>query len=328
MASAVDGDLAPFRRLVETPLLVAAGGAADPQAEQFFDIAQSQAAFCHDYPRPFSYADPPAIRRAAFERALASLDPRAFAPFTPGAWVAGGGFESADQCIEWPEDPAAGPPIGAATPLPDVPVMVLSGELDANTPTAAGRRVAARYPRATLIEIPNTGHHIIEESKCAAGVLVRFIRTLTAKPAACDGTSPPLPVAARPPVRAARLPLVRGDGTRVQRRALGLVAATMADLQEQAGVLQYWGAARPLRGGRYAAGKSGIRLARARVVRDASVSGQVVPAPRQLVGKVRLAGRGVANGRLRVRLSSTGRGRAAGALDGVRVDLAFSVRAP
>jgi hypothetical protein len=58
-------------------------------------------------------------------------------------------------------------------------------------------------------------------------------------------------------------------------------------------------------------------------VRDASVTGVLSPTPTGIAGNVRLSGSGVANGRLRVRLAASGRGRASGTLNGQRVDLAF-----
>jgi hypothetical protein len=64
-----------------------------------------------------------------------------------------------------------------------------------------------------------------------------------------------------------------------------------------------------------------------RVVRDASVSGELVPTERSVSGTLRLTGRGVPDGRLRVLLTATGRGRATGTLDGRPVRLGFRSRA-
>ena len=64
------------------------------------------------------------------------------APFGRGA-VLGGSL--AQLCTAWPEGPQALP----AGPLPDVPVLVLSGREDVQAPAEAVARVAARFPRAT-----------------------------------------------------------------------------------------------------------------------------------------------------------------------------------
>ena len=319
-ASALAGDPAPLRRLAEQYALRSAAAIADPSLLNF---AQNVATACHDYPHAFSYADPPAARRAAYEQALEAIDPNEFLPFSPDGWT-DAGFDAVDNCIEWPNDPTASSPLAPGTPFPDVPVLVLSGDLDANTPSIAGRQAAAQFRRATFVEIPNQGH-TPTGNPCATAVGARFIATLKANPRACAGTGTPPPVSRRPPRRAAQLPLVGSAGTRAQRRALGLVLTTVGDLQEQAPTIAGWGAAAGLRGGRYVAARNGtIRLLAVRVVRGARVSGalRVLPGER-LKGTLRLAGPGVDDARLRVRLAPNGHGRATGMLDGRHVDLAF-----
>jgi pimeloyl-ACP methyl ester carboxylesterase len=317
-AAGLAGDLAPLRRLVETPALSRASALGEGGTE-----AAAYAAACHDFPRAFAYADPPAARRAAYERALAALGARAFAPFSPDGWLRAG-FESPDWCLEWPDDPTAGLPVDPAAPLPDVPVLILAGDLDANTPTPGNREVAARFSRATVVELPNAAHIPVNVSPCGAAMARRFIRTLTVNPRACAGTGEPPAVASPAPVRAAQLPLVPVAAPRAVRRALGLVLLTVADMQEQAFVYEPWGAARALRGGRYALGRGGaVRLTGARVVRDARVSGVLKSGGRGVAGTLRMVGAGVARGRLRVRVAPTGAGRARGRLAGRAVDLRF-----
>ncbi len=65
VASARAGDIAPLRRLHETLLLITAAVIA--RSSGAYSIAQSFATQCHDYPRAFSFADPPAARRAAYD---------------------------------------------------------------------------------------------------------------------------------------------------------------------------------------------------------------------------------------------------------------------
>jgi pimeloyl-ACP methyl ester carboxylesterase len=60
--------------------------------------------------------------------------------------------------LNWPNDPTATSPLPRGAKLPDVPVLVLSGDLDANTSSAAGRQAAAQFPRATFKEYKNVGH--------------------------------------------------------------------------------------------------------------------------------------------------------------------------
>jgi pimeloyl-ACP methyl ester carboxylesterase len=322
--SALEGDLVPLRRSVETWQLGVAGVLADPDAGGSAGETAFLASACHDFPRAFSYADPVPARRAAYQSALAALDAGALAPFAPAAWVHAG-FEAPDWCLDWPADPTAGPPLAPGTPLPDAPVLVLSGDLDTNVTASQGRAAGALYPRATFVEIPNAGHTPIDGNPCAAALAAHFIRALNANPSACAGTGAPPPVARRTPVRVADLAPVTGGGTRVQRQALAVIAATIADVLEQGSVFQQWGSASGLRGGRYVARPDGgARLIGARVVRDATVSGALSPTPTGVTGTVRVAGAAVLAGQVRVRLSSTGRGRATGTLGGRHVDLTFS----
>ena len=261
--SARRGDLAPLRRLVETPALADAGALADPSGTGGATEGVFYAGACHDFPRVFSYADPPAARRAAFERALAAIDARRFAPFSREGWLRAG-FESPDWCLEWPNDPTAGLPLAPDAPLPDVPVLVLAGDLDANTPTPGGREAAARYPRATFVEIPNAGHTPDAYSPCALALAQRFIRTLAADPRACAGTGEPPPVAPpSPDPRRAGAARPRRRPACASPRARACSLATIADMQEQANVFGPWGSAGGLRGGRYSVRRDGaVRLAR------------------------------------------------------------------
>ena len=321
--SALDGDYTPLRRSVETWQLRAAGVLADPSAGGSSGESAFLASACHDFPRAFSYTDSDPVRRAAYERALGALDSGALAPFSPTAWVHGG-FESPDWCLNWPADPTAGAPLAPGTALPDVPVLVLSGDLDTNVSASQGRSAAALYPRATFVEIPNAGHTPTDASPCAAALAAHFVRALSADVNSCAGTGAPPPVIARTPVRAADLYPVIGRGARVEREALAVMAATIADALEQASVFQTWGSAGGLRGGRYVARPDGgARLNGVRVVRDATVSGALSPTPTGVAGALEIAGAGVLAGRVRVRLSSSGRGHAIGRLGGRQVDLTF-----
>jgi pimeloyl-ACP methyl ester carboxylesterase len=319
VASALAGDFASLQRMAANQTLALAGIFSDPS----FSAAHNFAVNCHDYPRVFSYADTPVARRAAYERALDAVDPRDFWPFSPDGWVNGG--QASAGCLDWPSDATAGSPLPAGARFPNVPVLVLSGELDANSPSAEGRKAAAQFARATFVEIPNAGHTPAAQSACALNLALRFVATHQANANACARTGTPPRVSPPAPRRAAELPLIPVKGTVAERRALGLVVVTAGDLIEQAGILELTGEAGGLRGGRYVTQRSGtIRLVGVRVVRDASVSG-VLGESRDggIVGTMRIRGSGVLNGQVRVRLSEAGRSRVTGTLDGRRVDFAF-----
>src|SRR4051794_19668508 len=173
VASALAGDLAPLRRLVELTLR--------PLDASF---GQTFAQQCHEYPRGFAYAATLPSRRAEYLRARSRLDPHALAPFSAAAWTATQ-LEAGDSCLAWPNDAAAARPFPASTPMPDVPVLALTGDLDTNTPAASGREAAARFSRAIFVEVPNIGH-TPETSPCAVALALRFVSTLKADRHACD----------------------------------------------------------------------------------------------------------------------------------------------
>ena len=55
-----------------------------------------------------------------------------------------------DECVQWPARTPAWPSANLVTdaPYPDVPVLVVSGDLDNMTPAADGAAAAARFPAA------------------------------------------------------------------------------------------------------------------------------------------------------------------------------------
>src|SRR4051794_6539811 len=323
VASGASGDLAPLRRLAETALLMSAYPVTQHQSTTD-GFAQAFATECHDFPRAYSLADTAAARRGAYQRAAAALGPRAFLPFSASAWTSAGFSEGADTCIEWPNDPSAERPIPPGTAMPNVPVLVISGDLDANTTSAAGREVAHQFTHATFAEIPNVGHVPTDTSPCVLQVGLRFVATTTAHPDACAGTGAPPAVTPSAPLRAAGLPPVSARGASLaERRALAVVLATAIDARQQTGLVQAFKAASALRGGRYLARGGRIRLAGARVVRDANVSGELAPTKAAVTGGVHLTGSAIPDGHLHVRLTTTGTGRATGTLDGQPVDLTF-----
>ena len=154
-AAARHGNLEPFRNLVRKHITASAD--AFSLGSHLYSETLAWAATCHDYPRDFDYADRLATRRADYNRVQARLSAKDFAPFSPMAWVTRADYDTA-ACLNWPKDPTAKSPLPRGAKLPDVPVLVLSGDLDANTSSAAGRQAAAQFPHATFKEFKGAGH--------------------------------------------------------------------------------------------------------------------------------------------------------------------------
>lgn len=80
-------------------------------------------------------------------------------------------------------------------PFPDVPVLVISGDLDPNTPTAEGRQAARQFPHAQVIDVPNAWHGPEREATgCALSITSDFIRNQRLGDTTCLAKIPSLPV--------------------------------------------------------------------------------------------------------------------------------------
>jgi pimeloyl-ACP methyl ester carboxylesterase len=130
------------------------------------------ATLCEESPVAWDRTAPAATRYAQMQSALAAVPDAAVYPFdrkaanNAGIWPV---------CGHWPS-PRKAPP--AEPPLPDVPFLLLSGELDLRTPLEGARRLAAQLPDAQLIREPGWGHDTLSsgEGGCAAPAVHRFLR--------------------------------------------------------------------------------------------------------------------------------------------------------
>jgi pimeloyl-ACP methyl ester carboxylesterase len=163
--AALKGDYGPLTTVAQSQLPPALSDQAPqpsarvrtqaPTGEEFYGLTTWASVICNDYPTLWNRRAPVPVRTRQFEQGRERLDPATFAPFGARAWT-NGIYDRGNFCLRWPD--RSGPIQHTDRPLPDVPVLVLSGELDANTPTEEGRAAAHRYTRARVIEVPNTGH--------------------------------------------------------------------------------------------------------------------------------------------------------------------------
>jgi pimeloyl-ACP methyl ester carboxylesterase len=286
------GDQAPLLRLMaETETSV---DSRDPsRAPQKFSAGLAAAVFCQDSPQIFDMHLPPAQRVAERDRLIAARErtaPGLYAPFT---------FEEyrhmpldyafIDECVEWPviaPGPPAAPLVPVAARYPDVPVLVVSGELDNMTTVADGAAAAARFPHSRHVVIANSFHvnalpHA--RSQCGAVLVRRFLDTLDVGDTGCAAAVPPIPLVPRFARTARELTPVRGlAGNRAGAGELSAVSAallTAADVitrSEENGPGKGVG----LRGGTFVSEAAGEGLtATLRDVRwteDVGVSGRIV----------------------------------------------------
>jgi pimeloyl-ACP methyl ester carboxylesterase len=198
------GDRAPlFRLMAETVASVDSEDARNAAA----DITQwsaglEAAVMCHDPPQIFDMRLPPALRAADRDRALAERrrsHPDTYAPFSIDEYRGMPlDYSFIDQCVAWPVAPAAHPAGQAGPPnavYPDVPALIVSGELDNLTTPADGAAVAAAFKRGRQVLVANSFHvnalpHA--RSRCAAGIVRHFIATLDPGDVACAAEVAPI----------------------------------------------------------------------------------------------------------------------------------------
>ncbi|HEY3764576.1 MAG TPA: alpha/beta fold hydrolase [Gaiellales bacterium] len=233
--SAFAGDTAPLLRLVAETLTTDEPN-GDPRE---FTESLYLSVICHDYPELWPAGTPVADRGAFVRSALAAYPAGTFAPFTASEWT-GIDYEGALACLRWPSPAFSDPPVPAGAPYPDVPTLILNGDLDNITPLADAQVVASRFPRSTLVVMQNSGHvtALEDQNDCASVIYEHFVRALAAGDTSCASRTPevrvvpafPLHLWGVAPARAAP-----GDGSTLRdRRIAAASAAAVAD------VLQRW----------------------------------------------------------------------------------------
>ena len=152
---------------------------------------------CNDYPTLWSPDADTATREAQYHRALDGAGEL-------GAFSASGfadaQHDGGDVCIRWPAPSQRRRADVSQAPLPPVPALVLSGDLDAITPDVNGRLASQQYPRGMFVEVPNLGHTPDNEpSGCVAGIIEQFLRTGSATSSTgCLANIPPIVVEPTP----------------------------------------------------------------------------------------------------------------------------------
>ncbi|GAA0418268.1 alpha/beta fold hydrolase [Streptomyces luteireticuli] len=183
----VKGDAAPLRKLVQE----------EGRTGSTVDQAPYIAVTCNDYRKAWSKDAPLSVRWRQYNAALTSVHPGAYGAFSAKGFTEGT-TDAGDVCIGWPRENTPDPQ-PTKVELPDVPVLVLSGDLDANTPVASGRKAARQFRDSRFLTARNMGHvPELEQSRCVTGVSSRFLRTGEPGDTSCLRALPPITVA---PVR-------------------------------------------------------------------------------------------------------------------------------
>jgi pimeloyl-ACP methyl ester carboxylesterase len=179
MHAARGGNLQPLFRLAYLH------DAGNMESSEDLSSALYAATVCRDGPFPWSPDTPVAQRESILQQAIATAPAGTFGPF--GSWASD--FGNASFCVGWPTE-TGNAPLGAG-PLPDVPMLAVSGSIDMRTPTAGAQSVVARFPQGKLTIVPGVGHSTVTADPY--GCAVNAVRTWidgSAPPAVCPRQAP------------------------------------------------------------------------------------------------------------------------------------------
>jgi pimeloyl-ACP methyl ester carboxylesterase len=233
----VSADLSPGLQ-AELPSAIAGAAAGRPQAllriaefaegglavaDASFSDALFLATMCGDGRFPWRPNDGLATRQQALAAAVSALPAGSTGPF--GSWATSIG--PSDYCVFWPS-PSGNAPL-AAGPLPNVPVLALSGSLDMRTPTGNTASVVSQFPQGHVVVVPGVGHSVltVDPSGCAVNAVKLWLNGGT-PPARCAPVRPYLADVPRLPASVAAAPVARGS-TGLRGRTLSAVQSTVQD---------------------------------------------------------------------------------------------------
>jgi pimeloyl-ACP methyl ester carboxylesterase len=289
------GDRIPLLRLMAET--ITAVDSRDPSADaRKWSAGLAAAVMCHDPPQIFDMHLPPDARAADRDRVLAERErtaPDTYAPFTIDEFRAMPlDYSFLDQCVAWPVAGATHPAaqIGAGDlAYPDVPVLVISGELDNITTLADGAAAARSFKHGRRIVIANSFHVNAlsgARSTCGATLVRRFLADGSVGATDCASAVPPLRLVANFARRIAELPPAtaldgnQGDADRLRlvQAALQTVGDVLARIPQNS-----TGSGKGLRGGSFLNVQHGrnvhVSLYQVRWTEDVSVSGAIERTP-------------------------------------------------
>ncbi len=335
----VQGDRAPLLRLMaETS---AAVDSRDPTANPLqWSAGLAAAVLCQDPPQIFDMRLTPAERALDRDRVIAQRQrdfPDTYAPFSIDEYRGMPlDYSFLDECVAWPVSPPNHPAsqVGIGARYPDIPALVISGELDNITTPADGATVAGAFKRGLQVVIANSFHVNAlprARSACAANIVRRFLLTSEPGDTSCASQVPALRLVPSFAIGihdldpAASLP--GNTSTPEQLRVVTAALMTAGDVLARISS-NTSGAGVGLRGGRFnisrRAGGSHVILDGVRWVNDLAVSG-TLDAPHRtgwVTARLHVSGTQLASGTLRIRWSEgvqDPRARIEGKLGGLHV---------
>ena len=246
------GDQKPLLRLAAETFYTLEGDNGDPA---YFSKGANVATFCSDLRMPWEWSATVPDRKAQFNRAMALLPKDYYAPFSKAA--AGNlTFNAPKECLWWEKPTPSSPVVPENATYPNVPTLVLSGDMDNGVPPEITRDVAALFPNATLVPVVEIGHGAVWWSPCAANLASQFIETLQVGDTTCAKTPGTVwPAVGRFPLHArdTRAAVVDPSGKNkigtAERKVVTVAVAAATDALQRS--IMGWGDGVGLRGGTF-----------------------------------------------------------------------------
>jgi pimeloyl-ACP methyl ester carboxylesterase len=302
------GDPAPLLRLGAevTPLVSDYGDSTSDSQGDYF------AGTCVDAHLPWDWSAPIVERQKQFSEAVGDLPVDWFAPFSK--------FAGADlsvslekECFWWEKPTPSLPVAPPQATYPNVPTLVLDGDMDAMVPMEEVRKVAALFPGSTFVPVAEAGHGTILWTQCAATLQTQFIETLQVGDTTCTETPETVwPALGRFPLLAVNALAADVDpegnnqiGER-ERKVVTVAVATAIDALKRSSFVNGTGTGAGLRAGTFESsvdinGNQMTVLTSCAFAKDVMVNGAVVwGADFSLSADLVVSGPGTAGGNLHV----------------------------
>lgn len=130
----------------------------DIGAPAAYSVGMELTVSCNDYPMLWDKSSDQSERYRELLAEVRDYPKRAFSPFTPREIALSPEYLYL-ECLAAPRpDSFYEPPADADAPAPDIPVLVVNGELDNVTSPEEGRATAALFPDSKVHMVPNGGH--------------------------------------------------------------------------------------------------------------------------------------------------------------------------
>jgi|GEM_PF-1996407 len=197
--SSRNGDSAPLLRLGAESIFPLVTDYGDPT---YYSVGSEFATQCADAHEPWKWSASIGERRHQFSDAISDLPPDYFAPFSK--WSSTSLlFSTVTQCLWWQIPTPSSPVAPPHAQYPNVPTLVLDGDMDTAVPLEEVRQVATLFPGSTFVPVAEAGHGTVFWTQCAANLAAQFVETLQVWDLSCAQTPETVwPAVGRFPLRA------------------------------------------------------------------------------------------------------------------------------